>query len=342
MIAVAGIIVFYYTTKNDRLKDSEVFLYTTATNADLLSWGNTRYKPILSGGPISEGDRIKTLQDSKSMVLFYGDYFARIDQSSQILFARDEIIDKKRIVSLSLEDGRYWFDWISRDKDNLLIAGQYFSLSVQNARFDIFIRGNLTSIKVVEGSAQIKVLDNADNRIRLLDQEEIFAGWQAYLSKQIIEQMKSSLAVEYLLPITKKDLEDDWYKWNIAQSADPNEFIKQNSYISSMKITESDPMLSNFLKISIISPDDRAKVTDGRLVIQGKVSSHAEQIEVFAVNKANRDYFKLEQFKPGDEEFIYRASNQFGNLWKGENIYQIMASSLSERQSTVTEVRVEG
>ena len=71
------------------------------------------------------------------------------------------------------------------------------------------------------------------------------------------------------------------------------------------------------LKPVRLNPDDAYQTSSEVVVISGIVDPKTNRVEV--------NGFQLRKFKPGDTDFSYIANAKYGNMKKGENVYEVVA-----------------
>ncbi|MCK9186816.1 hypothetical protein M0P48_05290 [Candidatus Gracilibacteria bacterium] len=93
----------------------------------------------------------------------------------------------------------------------------------------------------------------------------------------------------------------------------------------SKKVEE--PVSTSFIKIT--SPENDVTLTTQPVVFLGTISSDTTKVSVeseFIKNgKTVKDSYTLKNFKEGDPNFSYKASQTFGNLGIGKNTFRFTA-----------------
>ncbi len=89
-----------------------------------------------------------------------------------------------------------------------------------------------------------------------------------------------------------------------------------------------EPTSTSFIKIT--SPEKDANLTADPVVFLGTISPDTTKVSVeseFVKNgKTIKDSYTLKSFKEGDPNFSYKASQKFGNLAVGKNIFRFIAT----------------
>lgn len=339
IVAIFKIFIYFFTEEH-RLRSEKVIFYST-DYFDLLSWGSSKFKASTSGTLILDGDKVKTKEKSKNMMLFYDANIARIEELSEFNFNSDIKQKESPKISLTLQEGRYWFDFrydknflLQLDTTNLLI-------DTNNALFDVFIKPNKIIIKVFDGTIKLKAVERTQDRVRLLDQKVLAAGYQAEFNNKIFNLLKESMSIEYVSHLSSYAQVEPWYVWNQSQSKDPKEFLKTNSgIIHNNKIAPIISIDPNETKLIIFSPKNNDQITNDNFILNGSVLPYSDQIEIIEINNKGENYYKLKKFQKGDQEFVYRVSKKYGNLVTGENTYRIMATSFDKKETIVGQVKV--
>ncbi len=101
-----------------------------------------------------------------------------------------------------------------------------------------------------------------------------------------------------------------------------NEFIVWNQAIPKSISVDGDEKQNTLI---VLFPENGAVVTDQTIQVRGITSPGTHRIGVQHVTSESNDVYFLRKFNPGDTQWLYTLSKDYGNFYQGANEYKIMA-----------------
>ncbi|KKP37421.1 MAG: hypothetical protein UR27_C0006G0028 [Candidatus Peregrinibacteria bacterium GW2011_GWA2_33_10] len=218
--------VLYYVSEDAIIEKQEVIFYSDKGEGSRLTWRSSKWDIISSNTKLLEGDTIKTPTDSKSMLSFYGSNFVRIDENSSFVLNsgnNDDIESPK--TKMRLLNGRFWIDFRYDVKNNLELEMGNIWLETNSGLLDVRVDFDYVELRVLEGEIAIKVIENEDDKIRLLDTETVSAGYKVIIDKEVMDYLTQMETINYVLAIEKEYSSSEWFLWNDSQNKSANSFI---------------------------------------------------------------------------------------------------------------------
>jgi len=328
--------------------------------AEILLWGNKDWKSVPRGMKIFKGDSVRTGGSSRLDLGFFDEKISAHLGDKTILNVADLTQEaESKILDLNLTQGQAWID-LPKDIAEVAITATAKNAEIYSVAgsFAIELNEDDLILRVLSGSAQLKIFDNTEEK-KLLSKVSAGVGQKIVLNDNNFYAIKNNQTVELLTAIDDEFKNTDWYNYNIQKT----KVINKDDF-DKLKIAEENNENVNTSTGKLVIPAEKSaeeivrddsvnvasftttidspvviypavkniEVSDSNIWIKGTVAKGTAKIIV-------NDY-NLQKFKSGDRTWMYRAAEQIGNLKPGVNEYKIIAVDINGKESKPTIITI--
>ncbi len=331
--------------------DSPAQVYIVEGKTQILSFGSGDYAPLLSGQALLEGDRVRTLTDSRAVVEFYDGTILRMDEGTDLMLEEVDKGKNEGSILVRVNTGDVWVNKPSNAelKSNVVVTTDYLKVNADSTIFAM--RAGLPeSVRVVDENLLVEVLEEGQS----LDQIEVSVGQELILTSDAYDAFLRRETPSVLDALDINFQQNSWYKFNTDEDASPSQFAVDPALSDgSGTVIESENPLEGAADDFVDSlPDDNSssaaldspQVTSPSqgstqnsetIDILGNAPVGAEKIMVTSFEEGSPNPYVLKGFTPGDSTFRYIATfdGGNGNLVIGENRFEIVAIDAEGNES---------
>lgn len=234
------------------------------------------------------------------------------------------------------------------------------------------------TVRVLEGEVLVEILEPDSDREVVLEQMKVGVGQEIEVTSSDMATMVARQPVSLLVALSDEWKSTNWYQWNIDEdehllagetddeetnvaldhsSAEtiatvtlevelPDEDLETDEETVTAddgeEVTTDDqdltvPMIT--VSIPALSPRTLSDEDEMPYSIQGTASLNTASIVVTSYSAGGAaSYYVLQHFEAGDAIWRYGASNTYGNLREGRNLFTVVATSEAGVKSEPVEV----
>lgn len=277
-----------------------------------LEWGNEKWIVAQEGDTLLHGDRLRTYE-GRAEINRHDTVYVRMDSLTEMMISDIATFPSSFSSQyIKLIQGTLWinalndYDELSYEVDSFLITLELPSI------FQIRAVSDSIEFDVFEGSIVVQYFSGVNQIMRF----SLPASSGATFSQEDITDIVLGIKKHgsFLRPIDEQIFISPWGEWN-----------RNNDAVTKSKISHSTTSYESTSGLQILFPEDGVQISENAFELRGLVSSHAHDIIVYTFLSGEQEEYRLRKFKPGDKEWVYRVSTEYGNLVSGENVYKIVA-----------------
>lgn len=283
---LAGSGVFLLTRRggeSDGEETKEVLLAANLAVADgeveVKKSGDDRWMEAKQGDTLSQGDSLKTGEDSRAVLEIDNGDAVRLNASSAITL---ENMDPSDVV-VDQEDGETYSRVASSEENTYTIKGQGVTAQAMGTAytFNSDIKEQEVTVSVYESEVKVNY-ENEENDLKLLE-------------KAVIDVEKKKVEIK---DVTEKEYKKDFVKWNQEQD-------EELGY----EIAATGP------SASITSPKDGAKTEDDKITVKGTVTKASSGYALRKIKVNGKIHTEMKDgkgFDPATGKFNVSVSLNYG------------------------------
>lgn len=330
--------------------DESAQIFIVDGKAQVESFGNEDFSPLFSGQVLLEGDRIRTLTDSRAVIKIFEDTEIRLDESTDLTLSLIEKSGDDYSVNVKVNAGDVWVNRRGEVdlKSNLVVASNYLSVTTSGTVFAIH-SGLPEAVRIIDGQVLVDVV-SIDGET--LDSINLGVGQELLLTADSLEAFMRRETPSVLDAVDASFQQSEWYEWNTEEDANPTEFavdpaLDGDSNVEIDDSTGDDTEVDEPVEVEpeidapvITSPVNRSTVSDETVYIEGSAPDGAEKIVVTSFEEGKAVPYVLKAFQPGDSTWRYIATYDSGdgNLVVGENTFEVVAIDAEGNESDAAKV----
>ncbi len=286
------------------------------------------WTPAYSDQKFLEGDRIRTTNNSQGSLSFFNNNKIFLDQNSEISFTKfsgDMQGDKE--VSFKLAQGHIWANISDKDFGN-----QNSTFDLETPRAILHVRGTIfdidstersDTIRLIKGNIDVDIFGTKKDRLTNI---KVGVGQKLTITATTADDIKSGKDV--LEMIDSDFLHSGWNIKNISEFDPQTSAALQKERDAQKQKEEADTSAqTDFPTPQITDPAEGTVVsaTQDSITISGTTTEDTMQIIV--------NGYTLTKFQPGDKQWSYFASYNFGTMISGDNTFEVIAVSRDGKKS---------
>jgi hypothetical protein len=328
-ILVTNLWSFLSDLKGSSLEESaEVYIATG--KAEKQSYGEPDFADMLSGELLLEGDKVRSLKNSRTVLNFFDETIVRLDQNSMVSLEDVTIDDSGDIIKLKVMAGQVWVYKKKSAKagSQVVVDTNYLTVNAVGTAFGVK-SGLPESVNVTEGNVLISVheFDSVDKNV--VEEVNIATGQEFIMDSIAYDSFLKREIPAVVAAVSDKTKKSTWYKWNTVQDQNPFS-MKPYSLVDATDSEDGSEADSNLVAVTsngpkVTFPKNGEILNTDTVNITGTVPSEAQKVVVISYDAEPPTPYVLKGFKPGDATFKYIAKYDLenGNMKKGNNRYEI-------------------
>jgi hypothetical protein len=331
--------------------DSSAVVYVVDGKSQIKSFGNEDFAPVLTGQNLLEGDRVRTLTDSRAVIEFYDGVLLRMDAGTDVIIEAVEKGKGNNKISVKVNAGDVWVNKpVDTDTESTFITKtDYLTVSASDSTFAL--RSGLPeSVRVVDNGVLVEIVEGEQS----LDQIEVSVGQELILTNDSYDAFVRRETPSVLDALDINFQQSSWYKFNIEEDASPTQFIADPALSDGSSTTiESENPIDNSVDDIVDNLEESSSLLDSPVVtspsfgstqnaetieIIGNAPVGSENIMVTSFEEGAPNPYVLKGYEAGDTTFRYIATYDEGNgnLVVGENRFEIVAIDANGDESPTT------
>jgi len=331
----------FLTNLNSGKFDNAATVYVVSGRAQMQSFREDEFIPVVSGQLLLEGDRIQTFDNSRVVLQFFNDTFVRLNEGTDLYI--DELNNGKNedTINLSVNAGEVWLNKPEPAKPKSVLAVKTNYLIVRTTGTVFNVRSGLPeAVQVVNGNVLVEVVENQEES-GSLDKIPVGVGQELVLDNQALDTFKRRETPSVLGAVTDEFENSQWYLWNTQEDTSPTEFevdpalldSETGTVIESEEPIEIDPIeFEEMIEAKLPAPEvttpaEGETLSADIIHIEGTTVSETEKIMVTSFEDGIPNPYVLTAYEPGDRTWRYIAAFEGGegNLVVGENKFEVIA-----------------
>jgi hypothetical protein len=265
---------------------------------------------------------------------FFDDTVVTLDRNTELMIegARQRADDESVDIRLFVPEGRIWIDSPKMINPRSALVAHNSNLTMTMAGGELSFDQN--QIAVIEGRATINTTEGEY-------EQEVELGQEVMFSDGVFAAIANGEAGPEKQLISEAFRDSTWFKRNTIDIppgtivADIEDGEQENGVGTEVEdddlLIEQEPAADPESQVVIEEPGnngDTVTVTRDEVNISGTVPSGTQRVIV-------RNY-TLQQFTPGDTQFLYRASTALGTMQQGSNSYEVVAIGANGERTTAS------
>ncbi len=380
VIAVGIIVILLFNLWKaiyDSEPEQVAHMYIVEGSAKMKTWGTDDFFDLSSGSILFQGDELQTSANAKIIVEFYDGTIMRVGGDSDLIF--EEIRSEEiPFIKVLLVEGKVWVNKVYRDTgrtamvvamDNVLINANGASIFDVENEFD-------ETVRILNGDdLLVDVLSEGDKKV--VETEKIGLGQEIAFSDEVLSKYWEYQSPTVLSVLSDEFKQSGWYIWNVKEDVRPTDFSSGDvvrpveaiegflevepelaeGEVSSSAEPEEEivdeledeiveelaeeevelsadltvPTISSVANITTTNSDGFYEVSSRVATLTGSVSGAAQVIV---------SGYTLQEFKAGNDVWIYHANADYDLMEVGENIYEINSIDAEGKKSETLTVKV--
>lgn len=364
-LIIAGLIVVlvfeivdYFQDKHAQALQNKAALTVVSGKTDMKIWGLDQWAAAVSGTILNSGDSIRTDPGSRAVLSFQNGSLLRLDAESEI-----ELIDLKSRdghdeADIKINRGNVWFKSSTADTVQSSFLARTSHLEVSGTRITMALtQGPRESVRVLEGKAlvTVKVESGEDEKaaLRAADTLEVAFGQEVTIGADELLSLKSRRPVELLAMLADEFHGAEWYSWNRGEDRTGGSVVSVENAVElgtqtppapGLEPAENEPVpvaVKEFPSPKVTNPaQSPLRTTQNTVTISGTTDAKTSRMEVVNTHGTVRDSYTLQKYKAGTTTWSYVVSPPYGNLYAGENRYEIFAFDKQGTKSLATTLSI--
>lgn len=357
---------------------NKIYFDLDGGGAEILPWGQTEWTKAYDNQLVLEGDMLSMERESRGTLEFYNKTHVRMDEETKVNVEAIDTDDDMDQIKLVLRSGTVWLNVDSESDDSMQMVVMTDNLRITSygTIFEVGLTDRET-VRVLEGEVLVEVLEPDSDRGVVLEQMKVGVGQEIEVTSSDMATMVERQPVSLLAALSDEWKITDWYTWNTDEDErllagvtddeqdnvaddhssaqtiatvtlegelpDEEEVVTEEETITEEEeVNEDQDLTPPVVKVSIpvVSPRTLSEEDDDiPYFISGTASANTASITVtsYSVGGAASPY-TLQHFDAGDATWRYGASNTYGNLREGRNMFTVMATSEAGVKSEPIEV----
>jgi hypothetical protein len=367
----------YFALTEEPLND-KVEVYMVDGSARFLPWGMSNWQNVYSGMNFLPGDSLRTSKEGTAVLKFFNGSYVRIAPDSEVILQevnRDDVVDE---ILVLLNDGEVWVNSKKEIGKITEFNVRTKNLSIKNTGtvFDV-LNDDSEAVRVMRGEVNVDVFVYENSEEVVVESIDIGIGQEIDLSAKKITALQQRKNISMLDAISDEFEESNWYQWNVSEDTNPTEYVSGEEVDNLPEIeVEQDEVEDDSdqeepaadvvgeevaeVEEELSAPEPEEDVVEEKptqeelgefsapIVVSysGSLSNEVTKSPVLVKGKVSGAYkvvvndYVLNEFKPGDKEWIYFLNDKYGNLSPGLNEYEVYAENANGEKSEVVKFQV--